>query len=312
MLSKKQLEQIYSLIDFHVLNVAWKTFGVSVLDEKQKNFLLKNGVDITKIKRHIPPYFQNWMFGLLTAKLRDYQAKKITYKDFLSYLDRKQYSEPSKREIEEYEIARNRSYSYLKGLGEKVKDSVVSTIENEMLQSSLTRQEVISEEIQRGILERKSVKRISSEIANRLNEWNRDWERIVQTEYQSVFNMGRLQTFMKEGKGYEQKIYFDVYNGACRHCIRLYLTGGIGSQPRIFTAKELIANGTNIGRNSKDWKATILMPIHPFCRCTANEYEDGLVWDTESKMFKEDPEYQRKTRPDVKVKVQVGDLNFIV
>lgn len=312
MLSKEQLQEIYNLIDFHVLNVAWKTFGTSILDVKQKNFLKRSGVDVEKIQKHVPPYFQNWMFGLLTAKLSDYQANKITYKDFLKYLDRKQYSDPSRREIEEYEIARNRSYSYLKGLGDKVKTDVISAIEDEMLQTSLTRTDVISEEIQRGILERRSVKRISSKIADRLGEWNRDWDRIVQTEYQSVFNMGRLQTFMKEGKGYEQKIYFDVYSGACRHCIRLYLTGGIGSAPKIFTAKELIANGTNIGRKSSEWKPTILMPIHPFCRCTANEYEEGLVWDKESKMFKEDPKYERKTLPDVKVKVQVGDLEFLV
>lgn len=312
MLSKKQIEEIFNLLDFHVLNVAWKTFGSSVLDANQKGFLLKFGVDVGKLQQHIPPYFQNWMFGLLTAKLSDYQAKKITYKDFIKYLDRKQYSEPSKRELAEYEIARNRSYGYLKGLGDKIKAEITSTIENEMLQSSMTKKEVISEEIKRGILERKSVKKIASEIANKLGEYTRDWDRIVQTEYQSVFNMGRLQTFMSDGKGYDQKIYFDVYNGACRHCIRLYLTGGIGSEPRIFTAKKLIENGTNIGRKSKDWKATILMPIHPFCRCTANEYEEGLIWDGESKMFKEEPNYKRKTMPDVKVKVQVGDLEFLV
>lgn len=312
MLSKKQIDEIYNLLDFHVTKVALKVFGVSSLDSGQKSLLLKYGVDVGKLQNVIPPYFQNWMFGLLTAKLSDYQAKKITYKDFMKYLDRKQYSEPSMREIEEYNIARNRSYNHLKGLGDKIKKQITSTIEDEMLQSSMTRKKVISEEIQRGILERKSVKRISSEIANRLDEWNRDWDRIVQTEYQSVFNMGRLQTFMKEGKGEDQKIYFDVYNGACRHCIRLYLKGGIGSEPKIFTAKELIANGTNIGRKSADWKPTILMPIHPFCRCTANEYEEGLVWDENSRMFNEEKDYKRKTLPDVKVKVQVGDLEFIV
>lgn len=87
----------------------------------------------------------------------------------------------------------------------------------------------------------------------------------METEYQGVFNMGRVQSYMREGDGPNTLIYFDVYPAACRHCIRLYLTAGIGSEPKLFTAEELIGNGTNIGRRVADWKPTIITAVHPFC-----------------------------------------------
>ena len=61
-----------------------------------------------------------------------------------------------------------------------------------------------------------------------------------------------------------QKVFKDVFVGGCRHCIRLYLTGGIGSQPKIFKISDLIANGDNIGVKVNDWKP-VISSTHPHC-----------------------------------------------
>lgn len=263
--NNEQIQEILSLVDFRFADLVWKIFGPSHLTSQDKENLKKHGIDPGSLVKKIPPYWANWMFGLLSGKLSDYQTKQISYKDLLDYLARRQYETPSKREIEEYEMACNRTYGYLKGLGDKMKKDISSYISDSELRMRMEQERTIKEGIKRGIVERDTTKLIAAKISNQLNDWSRDWNRIVETEYQGVFNMGRVQSYMREGDGSNTLIYFDVYPAACRHCIRLYLTAGIGSEPKLFTAEELIGNGTNIGRRVADWKPTIITAVHPFC-----------------------------------------------
>lgn len=263
--NNEQIQEILSLVDFRFADLVWKIFGPSHLTSQDKENLKKHGIDPSSLVKKIPPYWANWMFGLLSGKLSDYQTKQISYKDLLDYLARRQYETPSKREIEEYEIACNRTYGYLKGLGDKMKKDISSYISDSELRMRMEQERTIKEGVKRGIVERDTTKLIAAKISNQLNDWSRDWNRIVETEYQGVFNMGRVQSYMREGDGSNTLIYFDVYPAACRHCIRLYLTAGIGSEPKLFTAEELIGNGTNIGRRAADWKPTIITAVHPFC-----------------------------------------------
>lgn len=263
--NNEQIQEILSLVDFRFADLVWKIFGPSHLTSQDKENLKKHGIDPSSLVKKIPPYWANWMFGLLSGKLSDYQTKQISYKDLLDYLARRQYETPSKREIEEYEMACNRTYGYLKGLGDKMKKDISSYISDSELRMRMEQERTIKEGVKRGIVERDTTKLIAAKISNQLNDWSRDWNRIVETEYQGVFNMGRVQSYMREGDGSNTLIYFDVYPAACRHCIRLYLTAGIGSEPKLFTAEELIGNGTNIGRRVADWKPTIITAVHPFC-----------------------------------------------
>lgn len=263
--NNEQIQEILSLVDFRFADLVWKIFGPSHLISQDKENLKKHGIDPGSLVKKIPPYWANWMFGLLSGKLSDYQTKQISYKDLLDYLARRQYETPSKREIEEYEMACNRTYGYLKGLGDKMKKDISSYISDSELRMRMEQERTIKEGVKRGIVERDTTKLIAAKISNQLNDWSRDWNRIVETEYQGVFNMGRVQSYMREGDGSNTLIYFDVYPAACRHCIRLYLTAGIGSEPKLFTAEELIGNGTNIGRRVADWKPTIITAVHPFC-----------------------------------------------
>lgn len=281
--NNEQIQDILELIDFRFADLVWKIFGPSHLTSQDKEKLRKFGVNPSSLVTKIPPYWANWMFGLLSGKLSDYQAKQITYKDLLDYLARRQYETPSKREIESYEVACNRTYGYLKGLGDKMKKDISSYISDAELQTRMEQERVIREGMKRDILERETTKLIASKISNQLDDWSRDWNRIVETEYQGVFNMGRVQSYMREGDGEDTLIYFDVFPGSCRHCIRLYLTGGVGSEPKLFTIKELMRNGTNIGRKVNDWKPTIITSTHPFCYDDKTEVLTNKGW----KFFKD-------------------------
>ena len=208
--NNEQIQEILSLVDFRFADLVWKIFGPSHLTSQDKENLKKHGIDPGSLVKKIPPYWANWMFGLLSGKLSDYQTKQISYKDLLDYLARRQYETPSKREIEEYEMACNRTYGYLKGLGDKMKKDISSYISDSELRMRMEQERTIKEGVKRGIVERDTTKLIAAKISNQLNDWSRDWNRIVETEYQGVFNMGRVQSYMREGDGSNTLIYFDV------------------------------------------------------------------------------------------------------
>ena len=111
--------------------------------------------------------------------------------------------------------------------------------------------------------------------------------------------------------GKDAIVYKDVYPGACRHCIRLYLTNGFGSQPRLFKLSALRANGTNIGRKPVDWLA-VLGPIHPWCRCTLNKLPPGYKWDDKTKDFVPPANYVIGDWRKSKIKITIGDKTMLV
>jgi len=201
----------------------------------------------------------------------------------------------------------------------------LKNLENRMCQevegdivNTLTRAEyeaIIKEEIEIGVKERKSITNIISDIGHRTGDWAKDLGRIVDTEMNNIFQKGRAVQIAESNKGKDPLVYKDVFDQACRHCIHLYLTRGLGSEPRVFRLSELIANGTNIGRKVGDWKATI-GGVHPWCRCSIRQKQDYTVWDKTKKQFVYDEDALKREEKHLdikgKVKVTIGDKVFEV
>ena len=264
----EQVSLILEDIDFQGCVLVASILGKEMLTDADKELLKKYKVNLDSLVINFPPAQQAYLFGRLVPILTPNQIGTISYKDFVSYLERNQYRTPTQREIEEYKIVANRSYSYIKGLGTRMKEMTTNFISEAELELATKRREaeslkVIKEELTTAVLERKAVQKITSDIAGRLNDWQRDWGRIVETELQNIYNLGNAQT-IEEEHGVDALVYKEVYPGACRHCIRLYLTGGIGSRPKVFKLSELRANGTNIGKKVADWKP-VEGTTHPWC-----------------------------------------------
>lgn len=262
-----EIQRILSNIDFTIAKLVAETLGKEYLTRDDIDLLKKRGVDLVKLIPKFPSHFQAFLFGRVSAAIGTKGSSRMTYSEFTKFLANMGAFAPKTPEMEFYKVAANKTYTHIKGLGERFKNDVRASVASEELnflaakKASETRK-VIHDEILDGTFERRAVKKITSNIAHQMNDWRRDWGRIVETECQDVYNLGRAQFILSENP--ESKVYFDVYPGACRHCIRLYLTGGIGSKPRVFNLQELLANGTNYGVKAKDWKPTI-HPVHPFC-----------------------------------------------
>jgi len=296
--TKKQVENLLEIIDFNTSLFITTQMGADVLSTYDKHILSKFGFDITKIIQEFPPYLQSFMWGRLTGWLDNNQASKVVYKDFKKYLDSGQYFPLSKVEQNMYDISLNRSYSHIKNLGGKRKDELVKQIS----------EEDIRREITSGISKRESAQSIISNWGHKTDNWQRDYGRIVDTEMNSIFQLGRAKT-IDEKFGKEALVWKQTYPGACRHCIRLHLTGGIGSKPIVKPLSEIMANGSNIGRKVADWKFTIESE-HPFCRCFLSTQSPGTVWDDDKKMFVYPDKYERKIERKSKIIIKVGDKTF--
>lgn len=265
--SEAEIKKILDNVDLMVVKMVAQVLGKDFLTKENLDLLKRKGVDLIKLIPKFPSHYQAFLFGRVSTAVGTNATAQMSYSEFTAFLSKMGLFEPTAREMAFYKVAANKTYTHIKGFSERIKNDVRASISAEEL-SYLQAQEaakadaVLKKELLDGTFEKRSVKKITSNLANQMNDWNRDWGRIVETESQDIYNLGRAEIIMEEDP--DPLVYFDVFPGACRHCIRLYIKGGIGSEPKVFHLSELMANGTNYGVKSKDWKATI-HPVHPFC-----------------------------------------------
>ncbi len=311
----EEIQRLFDIIDYRLARIVADVLGGDALKPEDKELLKRNGYDWAKELKKIPPYYQSFLFGRLSGVLTPAQLRSVDYRDFLLFVERNQFKELSTREKAVYNAAATRTYSYIKTMGQRMRDILSNAISQEDVKL-LTEQQrqlelgTIKKEITEGVLKRRSVQSIISNIGHSLNDWNRDWGRIVETEMQGIYQIGIAETIMSE-HGLDALVYKEVFPGACKHCLRLYTTNGSGSKPRLFKLVDLIANGDNIGLKTQYWKP-VLGYVHPFCRCQLRYLPKGYVWDEERQIFAPPKDYKPKIERRSKIKIYVGDKTFEV
>jgi hypothetical protein len=308
----EQIRELLDIVDYHSSFTIGSTLGFDSLTDYDRFILIKHGIHPEDFKSDYPPYYQKYLWGRLSALLGERNAKEIEFKDFVNYIKRGQYVPLNTVEKHEYNVARNKTYEHIKDFWGKARTDISTVIGSEELKRRNQFEEILGDEIKRGVLERKAVTSIVSEIGNRMQRWDKDYGRLVETEMQDIYNQGRAAQ-IRERSGNDVLVFKDVFPGACRHCIRLYLTNGIGSEPYVFKLAKLEENGTNIGRKQDDWKP-VVGSTHPWCRCDLRGLPSGYGWNEESKTFEPTPlkdeerHYERKS----KVRIRVGDKEYSV
>lgn len=285
-LTPKQIQEVMQIVDSYQTVFIASSIGTDVLTDYEKWLLKESGFDIKKLKGIDSNLDQAYKFGILSNGLKETVVKKMTYPDFKRMLEKQNFLPLTPTEIARSNYLKERAYGDVRVFGSRIQNDVRS---------------IIMDESQKGLDSKKTAGSISKEIGRKTGDWERDFDRISDYVLHHSFNEGRVSEMQRQG-GSTQLVYFDVYPGACKHCIRLYLTGPVGSEPKVFTIKELRDNGTNIGRKVEDWKPTI-SGIHPHCRCTANKKREGYEWDEETRSFTKPKEVEEKYQGLVKVTV---------
>lgn len=276
----EQLQELLKIIDTNQAIIIGNQFGLEFLSEYDKSLLLANGVDInTLYSESNDSISTSFHLGMLAQALKDTKAlNKLTYKDLKSYIKQGSYIPLSEREKLTIYSIKNQSLSDIRSLNGRIFQDV-----NGILNNRTSQEEFIREELKEGIEKKKPLREIANDLHRKTGDWSRDFDRIVEYQCNTAYQQGRA-SFLEQTEGPDVEVYKRVFASACKHCLSLYTTAGFLSEPRIFKLSELKANGSNIGRKTAEWKATV-DSTHPFCRCLLFQKRKGFGWNKETQAF---------------------------
>ena len=169
-----------------------------------------------------------------------------------------------------YLSALTRSGEYARGLGNKFASDLSNTIAEGWQGEEITEEinpkqrefmlSTIRNETANEMITNRDAKTLASRLADQTKFYSHNWQRIAQTELQAAHNEGRFIDAVENGDMIARVPDTD----ACETCLSLFV--GEDGNLRVFTHDELATNGTNVGKQNTDKKAT-LFPVHPNCKC---------------------------------------------
>lgn len=211
------------------------------------------------------------------------QAGTLTLNDFMAA-----YPPPgpplSRQEESARGFANRHAAECIVGLGNTVADDFSTLVVEGDAELQRAYAADIREELDINLERQQSWRKLASELGHRTKDWARNFKRIAATEKQHAMQEGLAAGLIeREGDPDEVMVSKQPSDGACPDCIRLHLTGGPGSTPRIFPLSVLRGNGTNVGRKRSAWKP-IVGPIHPWCACELIHVPPGWGWDEDGNL----------------------------
>jgi len=309
--SQKQIQELMEIIDNHQMMFIGTNVGMDYLTDKEKNVLSRAGLDVDSLVNSRGYVDEAFTFGILSSAISDKRVKGMNYKDFKKFVKSKNYMPLTNKETAAIDHLKYETFSDIKWLGERVKKDVNTVIVDKDKDYRSKYEDIIRDSAIKTVEMRGSIKDMVSEIGNKTGTWERDLGRIAEYTLHNAYEEGRAAE-LERSSGPEVLVYKDVYPGSCKHCIKHYLTAGVGSKPRVFKLDDLRANGNNVGRKAADWVPT-LGPMHPYCRCTLNELPEGYVWsEEEGKFVRGKRELKEKVRNRRRVSVKIGGTEYQV
>jgi hypothetical protein len=308
-LSIQQTQELLKIIDKNQLTLIASELGEDFLTNQDKQLLLSYGINpLGLYSPELSSITTAFHFGMLSEALGAMQAKKVTYPEIKEYVKAGKYLPVSNIQKQAVQNVKLQTFASVKTLSGRIFTDV-----NNALVTQLAQQQFLVDELKQGIEQRKLVSQIVSEIGHKTGDWGRNFDRIIITASQDAFEHGRAAEIERKSIDSDPLVYKQPKQGACKHCIRLYLTNGVGSEPIIFKLSVLRSNGSNIGRKVDEWKATI-DAIHPHCRCALQEVPKGYKWNPETQSFSTpDEKYKEQTAAKRKlIPVQIGEKLFML
>lgn len=280
----EKIDEIVRAIRFAHTQFIAQNIGWTALTADER-MLVRNSVT----SQSITPYQKAYVIGLL-SKLNKKQLESTTELEQFISSPQGQLSTSEKATLEwSIQCAGND----VRLLGGRVESQAVK------LFNDLTYAQTVQQTVAEGIASRTPPKAIASMLAEATQQWSRDFQRIAAYVTHSAYEHGRVQA-MQRKYGLDVKVTYRVQPTACKHCKRLYLDP-ITNKPLVFDLRDIIANGSNIGRKVADWKSCV-GPVHPFCRCSLQFHSKNSLVDNSTTT--------KLARP--KVMVTVGNKTFNV
>lgn len=223
----------------------------------------------------------------------------------------KKYGEPELRREERaaVEWSRHRAGTYITAIGDQIATKLgQQVVQVASAQAKAAYVETVQEKVTENIELRRPWRELASELGHATKDWSRDLGRVAATEKQRAMQEGIAAGLQQREKKKPKKIMVakQPTPGACPDCVRLHLTAGEGSPPRIFTLAELEENGTNVGKKRNAWQA-VVGPVHPWCSCILIHVPEGWTFDAAGDLTPEYLERGGYLDGDLKKAMTYGD-----
>jgi hypothetical protein len=303
MFAPDELHNLLSIIDKQFLLFVSATIGEEGLSEQDRNVLDEYGIDYKDLYNENKDVASlNFQLGALSNILSEQQLKKFTYQSLVKYIQSGNYIPLNNTEKAILQSIKMQSLSDIRSARGRIFNDVNNVVAKNFSTARSNQEEFLREKVKEGVAQRKSRKQIASDIARLTGDWTRDFRKSVAYISHTAFNEGRAAVIEKRYGGNDKaKVWFKVQPEACKACVKAYLTNGEGSEPILFTLQDLQANGNNIGRKQAEWLPS-LSAMHPYCRCTVQEYIPGTVWIDGRFQFPKTETSQKKIeRPKIRV-----------
>ena len=309
MLDPTDIQKLFEIIQKHHIVLLARSFGSGYLLPNEIELLNKYGIDAETLYRlSSDKFLTSFQLGLLTQATSLAEAKNWSRSEFQIYM--KGNPLPLTRR-EEYVLnaIKNQALNDIRGNNGRIFTDVNNILLNDNRKGQ---EEFLRKEIHDGTAQRQSLRNIANEIASKTGDWSRNFDRIVEYTSNSCYQEGKAEWLVREHPDGDPLVWKRVYESACKNCIKLYLTNGMGSEPIVFKLSELRANGTNIGRKVDQW-LPVVGSTHPFCRCSLNERDPNYDWNPQTQEF--DiliNKYVPKVKRNSKVKITIGTRTYTV
>lgn len=280
MLTPDQIHTLSSLLERQLIFFASSTLGPQILSNSDRQILKDSGIDPDKTYSAKDDLItNNFILGMLSNVLGEQRTKNMHYDELIRYIERGEHIPLNQKEKAIINSLKMQSLTDIKSANGKIFSDINRIVGNEMSTARANQEEFIREKVIEGISKRQSFKSIARELGRLTEDWKRNFQKSVQYISHTALNEGRAAMIERRYQGNnEPKVYFKVQPDACESCDSAFLKNGKGSEPKLFTLKQLQQNGNNIGRKKAEW-LPVLSAYHINCRCMVTEYIEGQVWN---------------------------------
>lgn len=276
------IKDIWKMIDIIKRNQALfigTQLGLEYLSDYDKILLQSYGIDPDTFADQIGDIERAYYFGMMAQTLGGKKSFKTKPDDFDEWFANQLAKPQSTTKINGLKHLKNRAYTDLSGLGNKITNKFSQRI----LTANAAEQNKIRKEIKKKSIEAyekgKTKQWLASELRAITEDWARDFSRMADYILQEAYGFGRAQQIL-EDYGPDAKVYKQTFPGVCKPCEKNY--GTPGEKPIIYELSDLIANGNNIGKKEQE---PVVGPAHPFARSILHVVPANSEWDNDSKRF---------------------------
>jgi len=221
----------------------------------------------------------SFAYGQLLARSGDLKLRTSPPDEVIKRLQQNPAPPLSEAEKVIVETARRHAGQYVQALGDRITADVMGTVTG--LEGGLTPEQIretVASETAKNRERRATAANLKKQLTDRVGTWERDWQRLATSESNDSIQEGTAVSFERD---HDDPLVSKLPRpDACPDCVRLYLTAGQGSAPKVFRLSELRANGTNVGRKRAAWKPTV-GNVHPWCGCQIVRIPAGMTWSVD-------------------------------